>query len=331
MDIIPVSVYRPLNLRYTEEAESHRLPWQAGAAAETHGDRMPPALDSTSPIPAIAGIDHVLIGVRDLEAAAERWRRLGFCLTPRGRHIGWGTGNYCIMFQHDYIELLGIIDPAQFTNNLDRFLAGREGLMGLAFAGSDEGACAEQVKAAGILFDGPKVLKRELELPEGTVLPEFGLVMLKPEATPALSAFVCVHKTPDLLRQPEWLRHANRATGLVSLTVVVDDPVETIFGWLPLFGPTRVSTANLMTVLDTGHGHIRFTTREGLAQLYPAMVPLPDIKTPWIAAMKISVADKARCRDHLHFANILSFKTGKGCIVPPEEANGVIVEFVEEK
>ena len=62
-----------------------------------------------------------------------------------------------------------------------------------------------------------------------------------------------------------------------------------------------------------------------------AMVPLPDIKTPWIAAMKISVADKARCRDHLHFANILSFKTGKGCIVPPEEANGVIVEFVEEK
>ena len=278
----------------------------------------------------ITGIDHVLIGVRDLEAAAARWGKLGFHLTPRGRHIGWGTGNYCIMFAGDYIELLGIIDPKQFTNNLETFIATREGLMGLAFAADDETRCAAELKAAGLHPDGPKVLKRELELPGGTVLPEFGLVMLPRQETPALSAFVCVHKTPELVRQPEWLRHANRATGLVSMTVVVDDPVDTAFGWLPVFGPERIATANLVTVIDTGHGAIRFTTKAGLAQLYPALVPLPDYPAPWVAAMKISVADKARCRDHLHFANILSFKTGKGCIVPPEEANGVIIEFVQE-
>jgi catechol 2,3-dioxygenase-like lactoylglutathione lyase family enzyme len=291
---------------------------------------MPPALDSI-PVPAITGIDHLLIGVRDLEAAARRWEKLGFHLTPRGRHIGWGTGNYCIMFDTDYIELLGIVDPTQFTNNLESFIKSREGLMGLAFAGRDEDECAREFRAAGIPFDGPRVLKRELELPAGTVLPEFGLVMLPSEVTPGLSAFVTVHKTPELLRRPDWLRHANRATGLVSITVVVDDPVETVFGWLPIFGPDRVSTANLMTVLDTGRGVIRFTTKHGLAQLYPAMVPLPEYPAPWIAALKIAVADKARCRDHLHFANILHFKTGKGCIVPPEEANGVIIEFVEEK
>ena len=85
-----------------------------------------------------------------------------------------------------------------------------------------------------------------------------------------------------------------------------------------------------MTVIDTGHGHIRFTTQDGLAQLYPALEPLPAYPTPWIAAMKIAVADKARCRDHLRFENVLALKTGKGCIVPPEEANGIIIEFVEE-
>jgi len=47
--------------------------------------------------------------------------------------IGWGTGNYCIMLEQGYIELLGILDPTQFTNNLDQFLAEREGLLGLAF------------------------------------------------------------------------------------------------------------------------------------------------------------------------------------------------------
>jgi catechol 2,3-dioxygenase-like lactoylglutathione lyase family enzyme len=298
---------------------------------DSHGEVMPPALDSLPPVPAITGVDHVLVGVRDLEAAARNWDRLGFHLTPRGRHIGWGTGNYCIMFGANYIELLGIIDPAQFTNNLEQFVKTREGLMGLAFAGRDEAQCARELRAANLPFDGPKVLKRELELPEGTVLPEFGLIMLPRDVTPGLSAFVTVHKTPELLRRPEWLRHANRATGIVSVTVVVDDPVDAAFGWLPVFGPERISTANLMTVIDTGGGHIRFTTKAGLEQLYPALVPLPDYPAPWVAAMKIAVADKARCRDHLRFHNVLALKTGKGCIVPPEEANGVIIEFVEEK
>ncbi|MBK8160143.1 MAG: VOC family protein [Rhodospirillaceae bacterium] len=294
------------------------------------GEKMLPALEMQNPVPAIAGIDHVLVGVRDLAGAAARWEMLGFHLTPRGRHIGWGTGNYCIMFPDNYIEILGIIDPAQFTNNLDKFLATREGLMGLAFASEDENTCRDQLQAAGIEADSPKVLKRELELPEGVVFPEFGLVMLPPAATPGLSAFVCSHKTPALIRRPGWLHHANRATGIVSLTVVVEDPVEVAFGWLPVFGPDRIQTTNLMTVLDTGSGHIRFTTKAGLAQLYQALLPLPDYPAPWVAAIKISVADKARCRDHLRFANVLALKTGKGCIVPPEEANGVIVEFVQE-
>lgn len=291
---------------------------------------MLPANESQRPVPALTGVDHVLVGVRDLAAAAERWERLGFHLTPRGRHIGWGTGNYCIMFKDSYIELLGIIDPAQFTNNLETFLKTREGLMGLAFATGDEAACATQLRATGMTVDGPKVLKRELEMPEGVVLPEFGLVMLPAAATPGLSAFVCAHKTPGLIRRPDWLHHANRATAIVSMTVVVEDPVADAFGWLPVFGPDRIKTANWMTVVDTGNGHIRFTTVNGLAQLYPALVPLPAYPAPWIAALKIAVADKARCRDHLRFQNVLALKTGKGCIVPPEEADGVIIEFVQE-
>ena len=81
---------------------------------------------------AITGVDHVLVGVRDLELARETYTRLGFTCTPRGSHIGWGTANYCIMFADDYVELLGVVDPTKFTNRLDEFLDRREGLMGLA-------------------------------------------------------------------------------------------------------------------------------------------------------------------------------------------------------
>ena len=86
---------------------------------------------------AITGIDHALIGVRDLEKARAAYARLGFTPCPRGSHIGWGTANYCLMFRDDYVEILGIVDPSQFSNNLDTFLTKREGLMGLAWATRD--------------------------------------------------------------------------------------------------------------------------------------------------------------------------------------------------
>ena len=135
------------------------------------------ALDSCG----ITGIDHTLVGVRDLEAARAAWARLGFTVTPRGRHIGWGTGNYCVMLEEGYVELLGIVDPGQFSNNLDKLLEKREGLLGLAFATPDANACRDALEAAGLKPDGPKQLKRDLELPTGTVTPEFRLVFLPPE------------------------------------------------------------------------------------------------------------------------------------------------------
>jgi hypothetical protein len=278
---------------------------------------------------AITGIDHTLVGVRDLEAARGTWETLGFTLTPRGRHIGWGTGNYCIMLESGYIELLGVVDPSQFLNNLDGFLKKREGLMALAFGTDNPAQCAEDLKESGVVFEGPKGLKRKLELPEGEVLPEFELLYLDREATPGLNAFITHHRTPELIRRPEWLRHANRAKRLRSVTVVTEDPVRTVIGYLPLFGPDRIQVSDAMTVVDTGGGRVRFVTSKGLRMLYDALLPLPEHETPWIAAMKIEVADKGRCRDFLRDRNLPVEKTGKGCLVPPEVANGCIIEFVE--
>src|SRR5262245_28445183 len=120
----------------------------------------------------IAAIDHVIVGVRDLELARAGWSRLGFTLSARGRHIDQGTGNYCIMFPSDYIELLGIVDPGDFVQGLDTFLARREGLMAAAFAPA---AAPEAVHAALLAQhlhpSDPRPLGRLIELPEGDLLP----------------------------------------------------------------------------------------------------------------------------------------------------------------
>jgi hypothetical protein len=219
----------------------------------------------------ITGIDHALIGVRDLEEARGNWSRLGFTLSPRGRHIGWGTANYCVMLERGYVELLGIVDPAQFTNNLDTFRATREGLMGVAIGTDDANACVKSLQGIGLRPEGPKELKRELEMTGGVVTPEFSLVFLPPDKTPQMSAFICQHKTPDLIRRPEWLAHANGARRLVSITVASLDPVDAAFGYEPLFGADAVKVANGLTAIVHNGMALRFVAPSMLPAIFPGV------------------------------------------------------------
>ncbi len=272
----------------------------------------------------ITGIDHALIGVRDLDAARETWTRLGFTVTPRGRHIGWGTANYCIMFQRDYIELLGIVDPGQFTNDLDRFLEKREGALGLAFATSDAAAAAAELTARGIAVDGPKDLKRVLELPQGDVLPAFSLVHLSPDATPGLKAFLCQHLSRDLVWQPQWTAHPNTALGIRRVTVAVEEPEVAAQAYAEIWGQevdvflAKPEAADLLF----GGVPLQFLKPEVLEIERPA-------DPPFIAHLGIEVRDVASIRACLSEAEIPFEDKGNTLLLPPEAGNGVELSFDE--
>ena len=80
---------------------------------------------------AIASLDHPIIAVASLDASRAAYERLGFVVQPRGSHVEWGTGNGCVMFERDYLELRGVIDAELFTMDLDKHLAEHgEGLLG---------------------------------------------------------------------------------------------------------------------------------------------------------------------------------------------------------
>ncbi len=275
----------------------------------------------------LTGIDHSLVGVRDLEAARARWRGLGFTLTPRGRHIGWGTANYCIMFETGYVELLGIVDPAQFTNNLDKFLAEREGLLGLAFAAGDAGALAAALASRGFHPDGPKDLKRALELPEGDALPAFKLVFLPPDELPDLRGFFCQHLSPQIVRRPEWLQHPNGARRLVGLTIASDRPGELAAAYGRLFGAEAVQHRGEGLDVDVAGGRLSFVTARALqARFRP--IELPPHARPWMAAQTIAVDDLGRLSEVLRANGHDPVAGGGGILLEPEAANGCVLEFV---
>lgn len=278
----------------------------------------------------MTGTDHLIYGVADLEAARAQFRRLGFVVTPQGRHKGWGTANYCIMLQQGYLELLGIVDPAQFSNNLDRFLAERgEGLLGLALVTADASALAARFTESGLHPDGPHALSRLLETDGGgTVEPAFTLLRLPPQELPAINGFFCQHLTPHLLRQPGWEIHPNAVTGIASTVIAVDDPQATAAAYEQIYGRSAVVATDDAWAVHLGDGSVLlFVTPEEAATLYSC---LPDVPTsPSLVATSLRSADLEQTSAALT-ANSVPFDRLPGPVlrVAPQQACGAVLEFL---
>jgi hypothetical protein len=59
----------------------------------------------------VLAIDHVVVIVEDLDAAARRYHeRHGLASVEGGRHLGHGTGNRIIPLGTSYIELMAVVD-----------------------------------------------------------------------------------------------------------------------------------------------------------------------------------------------------------------------------
>ncbi|MBL8653688.1 MAG: VOC family protein [Alphaproteobacteria bacterium] len=276
----------------------------------------------------LAGIDHALVGVADLEAARELWTRLGFTLSPRGRHKGWGTGNYCAMFAHDYVELLGIVDPAGFDNGLNAMLAAQgPGLLGFAAATDDVGAAVELLTKGGIPHER-KALSRLLELPDGDVEPAFDLAMpLKPYPA-GMKPFVCAHLTRDLVWRPEWIRHANSATGIASLTFVAEDPIALRDPFEAILGLGAVTATDDTLAVRWGTGApLMIVKPDDLSFLHPAVASDEPVRMGF-AGMTIAVGDVAAARAALKAGGFDYEKDLAGAVhVAPDDAGGLALSF----
>ncbi len=282
---------------------------------------------------AITGVDHTLVAVRDLEAACAAYARLGFTVTPRGSHTSWDTANYCIMFGTGYIELIGPSGPGPAGYQpLDDFLARREGLMGLAFASPDAHATYAALAEAGLEPSPPEDLARNLELPGGTVEPRFKLVRLPASATPALSAFICHHLDPDMVRRPEWLNHANGARALTGITTVVPSPPALAAAYIRLLGAGAATLTDDILTVRAGPTTLIFATPEDVGRLYPDLEDAPAGDAPLTVAMTIAVEDIGRVAGILDDNSVPYSREGHRAItVAPEDACGALLEFVRGK
>src|ERR1043165_4518459 len=109
--------------------------------------------------------------VKDLDKAAENYKRLGFTVSPRGTHSAhMGSGNYTIMFDPDYMELLGVLAATEHNAPARAFLEKNgEGIERIAFTAIDSPGGAEEIRAKGLPPVGPVDFERPVTLPNGKV------------------------------------------------------------------------------------------------------------------------------------------------------------------
>lgn len=280
----------------------------------------------------VKGVDHVFIMVDDLDDSRARFERLGFTVSPRGLHsAAKGSANHTIMFQKDYLELLGLI--AATPGNADRraqLAREGQGLHAVACRIDDARAAGEALTALGIGTEGLGDFSRPLPLPEGGEgVAAFSTLKFSPGEAPQGLCFMCQHKTRDMVWLPALMRHANGAVALHRITAQAADPEAAARGFARLFAAGRAEAAEGGWRVETGadSAGMLFLTPAALAARYPGLDVTATPKAAF-AGLAIRVDDIGKPKAALDAAGIAFVETEDGVAIDPAEASGTVLEFV---
>jgi catechol 2,3-dioxygenase-like lactoylglutathione lyase family enzyme len=251
----------------------------------------------------VIGLDHVVVAVRDLDAAAAAWRALGFTVSPRGTHSAhMGSGNYTIMFGEDYIELLGVLAPTEHNAPMRAFLAQREGLDRAAFTTDDAAAGVAELRAKGIEAAGPIAFGRPVTRPGGgEAEARFNVFRWPDAARPGgLGIFACQHLTRENVWIPELQAHANAATRLLRVEVLADDPAAAARELAGLIDRAAEAEADGAWRVPSGSGRADFVflDRATLAMRHPGAA-LDGLPLQGAAALVLGTGSIAAVRHAL--------------------------------
>ena len=271
----------------------------------------------------IDGIDHTVILVRDLDRSRDLYARLGFTMTPRGTHSAhMGTGNYLVVLERDYVELLGVLKPT--PNNAEwreRLAQGREGLSAFAISTQDAKQAHATLQARGMNPLEPLEFSRPVDVPGETREAAFSVVRLTPSAVPGLGLFVCGHKTRDLVWRREWQSHPNTAHRLVAITLALDDLEAGAKAWEKPFGPGSARhDGKTVSIATGGHAVLRLVAPADFGALFAGIAAR--------GALTVGVRSTDEAAGVLRRNGVPHKTHGEMVLVAPEHASGVLVSFV---
>jgi hypothetical protein len=277
---------------------------------------------------AVRGLDHVVVMVDGIDAAEAAYRKLGFQVQPRGFHRKLGTANHLMIFDRDYFEILGIVEPTEFNAERREWIKGGGGLANVALATDGADLAYEAFKKAGLEPDPALPFDRAVEVAGKTEHAAFRTIRIPKTHMPVVGFFVCEHLTPQFVYRAEWAKHPNGARGIRGVTVIAEQPAK----WIPelekYFGAGSVTREGDGLIVDTGTQPVRYLTRASYLARYPGVTPVRAVDHP--ALLSVKVDSLAACEALLKKNGVEVLQPDRSrLLVPPSQAADLTLEFAE--
>jgi len=284
----------------------------------------------------LRGLDHIVHAVRDLDAAADIYERLGFTVGARNRHP-WGTHNRIVQLPGAFVELLNVAEPDKIPApradvfsfgafNRD-FLVGGQGFSMLALESRDAAADAETFQRAGIGAFAPFRFEREGRRSDAApVQLGFSLAFARDPLAPAAGFFVCQQHFPENFWNPAFQAHANTASAIAGVVFVAENPTDHHIFFSAFTGRREIQATSSGITVETPRGAIQ-VMEPGAYRLHYGMES-PDVARGLrIAALRFSVRDLAAARRIIESAGIAAAERMGRIVVGPEAALGATLIF----
>lgn len=282
----------------------------------------------------IESVNHVGIAVRNLSQAVKRYEAMGFTMTPLSVHSGSGkpgeplaamaTGNQCIMFPHNYVEVLGIVNPGRPDWGVGDAIKRFQGAHIICFGCQKAETVHRRLSEAGIKTSGIIALQRDVETEEGVRTARFDCVHFDRSTTPEGFIQAARHRNPEYIHQPRYMTHKNGARALSDLVLLVTEPESYANKYEQLTGQKARRDGKCWRIDLPLVSRLTFIGPNDIGAELPGSLFPP---TPSIAGIGFTVMDPGYVANLLKNAGIQHAYMDGRVVVPAEEAFGVALYF----
>ena len=288
-----------------------------------------------SPASAPRGLDHLVIGVRDLDAAGALYETLGFKVGSRNRHP-WGTENRIVQFPGSFLELVSIGDASAIPPHGERSfsfgafmrdaLAGQgEGPAMLVLESLDAKADTAAFRAAGIGDFEPFFFERQGKRPDGSAARvAFELAFATDPRAPECGFFTCQQLEPQNFWNPDFQQHPNGATALAAAVLLAEEPALHRAFLTAFSGGAEVLEGNEDYVLALPRGRLDVLDPEAAQGAYQVE---PETTPARFLGFCVSVPDLDAVASRLEAASVPFIRNDERLFVEAKDAMGCLIAF----
>ncbi|MGE0557259.1 MAG: VOC family protein [Burkholderiales bacterium] len=285
-----------------------------------------------TPPPGKLNVDHIAHFVPHIDSASAALERAGFTLTPfseqshrieaGGPLVPAGSGNRCVMLREGYLEFLTPTGDTAIARQLRTAIQRYTGVHLIALGTTAPDADHARLQKQGFAPLPAVALQREIGTNAGIETARFTVVRVPPGTMAEGRIQYCQQHTPDLLWQPRWLEHANRARGLAAVILCVEDAQEAAQRYARYTGLLAQLTGNQWRI-DTQRGALLFTTPDALQRTLGVAAPA----LPWIAGYVLTSDHMSITHDALRPAEgeVRALESGRLLLQWPATVGGVII------